>query len=128
MTRFTQGQDVAVVEHDPATHQPLKGGMVFAEIIASTNATRTTIKGGETKVIGLKPGPFDTATGWAAWTGAGYRWRLVALCYFCGEPVTGEPVTQPEDPAPKRTWCTEDCREDSAEAWAGQHYPSGVAT
>jgi len=51
----------------------------------------------------------------------------MTTCTRCGEPVTGTPVADPEDPA-GRVYCTEECRIADAEAAYEQYYPSGVAT
>ncbi len=42
-------------------------------------------------------------------------------CYYCDEPITGTPVTDAGDPL-RRTWCSDECHDDSAQAWMEQHY------
>jgi hypothetical protein len=52
-----------------------------------------------------------------------------ALCHRvdCGTPVTGIPVTDPEDRA-GRKFCSPDCLEAAAAASFEQRYQPGVAT
>lgn len=45
----------------------------------------------------------------------------------CAAPVTGTPVTDPEDRAGRR-FCSPECLEAEAQAYMEGHYPSGVAT
>lgn len=45
----------------------------------------------------------------------------------CAAPITGTPVTDPDDPL-NRQWCSEECLTAEAEAYMEGHYPSGVAT
>jgi hypothetical protein len=124
VTRFQLHQDVAVVEHDDATRKPREGGKVIPAMIVRAADDSSFVQARGDGLYG--PLSFWRDSGWPAWTGR-HTCRLVPLCYFCGEPITGEPVTEPGDPL-KREWGTGECHEDSAEAWAGQHYPSGVAT
>ena len=48
-------------------------------------------------------------------------------CARCEEPVTGTPVTDPDD-LMGREFCREECRDASAEASFEQRYQPGVAT
>ncbi len=48
-------------------------------------------------------------------------------CFCCGKPVTGTPVTDPDDPL-RRTWCSDECLDASAEGAYEQRYRPGVAT
>jgi len=42
-------------------------------------------------------------------------------CHRCQDPITGPPVTDPDDPL-HRKFCCEECRDDAGQAWAEQHY------
>ncbi len=50
-----------------------------------------------------------------------------AECYRCEKPITGTPVTAPDDPL-RRTWCSGECLDSSAESSYEQRYRPGVAT
>jgi hypothetical protein len=49
------------------------------------------------------------------------------LCSRCETPITGTPVTDPDDRA-GRTWCLGECRDASSEGAFEQLYQPGVAT
>ena len=57
---------------------------------------------------------FRAESGWHAWSGE-FRWRLAPLCYRCDEPITGPPVCILNDIPASRSWCSEDCLDESAE-------------
>lgn len=48
-------------------------------------------------------------------------------CHRCEKPITGTPVTDPDDPL-GRQFCSEECADASAEAAYEQQYRPGVAT
>lgn len=120
MTTFRIGQDAAVVEHDDATRKPREGGKVIPARVHGTNGVFTTIDS-DREPWDEHPALFDTDSGWAA--RAEYVWRLVSLCHRCQEPITGEPVTEDRDPL-GREWCSDECHDDSGQAWMEQHYRS----
>lgn len=126
MTRFSLDDDVAVVEHNPATRKPREGGKVHY-------ATITGIAGLYCQVRYDDPGAFtgrrDTfwlESGWRTWDGM-RRWRLVPVCHRCEKPITGIPVTAGDDPL-GRQWCSGECLDAAAEASYEQQYRPGVAT
>jgi hypothetical protein len=47
-------------------------------------------------------------------------------CTRCERPITGAPVTDPDDRADRR-YCSDNCLTTASEAAYEQHYPSGVA-
>ena len=48
-------------------------------------------------------------------------------CDRCQDPITGTPVTDPDD-LMGRKYCRDECRDDAGHAWAEQHYGYGAAT
>ena len=114
-TRFTVHQDVAIVEHDPATRQPLEGGDVYYASISGVSTLWVTASYGKDAAV-RSPYLFDVPSGWDAVT-RGYRWRLVPVCR-CENPILGEPVTDPGDPTGEE-FCGPDCVTTAAESSHG---------
>ena len=115
---FRQHQEVAVVEHDDSTRQPREGGKVISATVTAVDCNAVLVRYGDRGV----PDAF-WLSGWRVETRGEFRWRLVHVC-CCDKPITGTPVTDQSG----HPFCTEDCRDDDAGAWAGQHYGAGVAT
>ena len=118
---FRTGQDVAVVEHDPETRQPIAGGHVWHASVTEASALCV-----EVRYENGSKDTFRPRLGWRAW-GNAFRWRLVHVCTRCERPILDTPRTDPSDPL-KRQYCGEECRDADAESAQEQHYPSGVAT
>ena len=57
----------------------------------------------------------------------GHSYRVVPVCCSCGEPITGTPVYAHDDPL-HREWCSEECRDASAEESYEQHDRPEAAT
>jgi hypothetical protein len=117
VSTFKLHQDVAVVEHDDATRKPREGGEVRRGYIAD-------ISGGIMEVrCGEDCGYFDLDTGWPALERC-RTMRLVPVCYRtdCENPAL-DPYTDPGDPL-RREWCSDECHDDSGQAWMEQHYRS----
>jgi hypothetical protein len=118
-TLFRLHDDVAVVDHDPATGKAVEGGTVLHAIVTGAGMCSVTARyDGETRLFLLD----SRGRAWAK----GGRLRLVPLCHRCEEPAT-TPVKAGDDPL-DRTWCSEDCRDADAEAWEARCYGAGVAT
>jgi len=121
-TRFRLHQDVAAVECDPASG-PFEGGQSWPATVTEVKpwSIRIRLDGGGDRL-------FLVDSRGRAWREAG-RWRLAPLCDRdgCESPVLGEPVKAEDDPQ-GRQWCSTDCRDDDAQAWAEGHYGYGVAT
>jgi hypothetical protein len=111
--RFRRYQDVAAVEHVDSTRQPREGGEVLRGTVAATSASYVRVRFEDGRTAS-----FWQESGWTAWDGW-FRWRIVPLCR-CEKPILGEPVTDPDDP--RREWCSEDCRDDEAQARYEQRY------
>ena len=120
MTTFSQHQDVAAVEHDDSTRQPREGGKVKLATVTQLGGIYVQVRYEGGALDG-----FYAESGWRAWDGE-FRWRLVPLC-CCDEPVTGTPVTDPDDRS-GRVYCSEGCRDSDAEGAYEQAYQPGVAT
>lgn len=127
MTRFRLDDDVAVVEHNPATRKPRESGKVHYATVTGIAGQYCQVRYDDPAAFTGRRDTFWLESGWRSWDGM-RRWRLVPVCCRadCGKPVL-DPYTEDGDPL-HREWCSEACHEASAEAWAGQHYPGGVAT
>lgn len=123
---FSVGQDVAIVEHDDRTRLPRTGGDVYpasVSLITDGGAyVQVRTENGTLLTFWAESGwhaPRETIHSRDTWSGE-FRWRLAPLCYRCDEPITGTPVRIPGDIPANRSWCTEDCREESAEISASR--------
>jgi hypothetical protein len=118
-TLFRLHDDVAVVDHDPATGGAVEGGTVLHAIVTGAGECSVTARyDGETHLFLLD----SRGRAWAK----GGCLRLVPLCIRCEEPATA-PVKAGDDPL-DRTWCSEACRDADAEGAYEQRYQPGVAT
>jgi len=116
LTPFRQHQEVAAVEHEDAGN-PLESGAVHYGTVTEARLCSVTARFGDGNEQ-----LFLLDSRGSAWRESG-RLRLVPVCR-CDEPITGTPVTDQSG----HPFCTEDCRDDDAATWAGQHYGAGVAT
>jgi len=119
MTTFRIHQDVAAVEHND-DGIPLEGGQILPATITEVREYSARARFADGTVRYFMADSRDRL-----WREGG-RWRLVPLC-CCDEPVTGTPVTDPDDRS-GRVYCSEGCRTSDAEGAYEQHHPSGVAT
>jgi hypothetical protein len=113
VTTFTVHQDVAAVEHDPETLQPLKGGQVIYGTITDANEYGISVRfsDGDQRAFFVRNGKIIQVS---------HHWRLFRVCdrAGCESPILGEPVTDPEDPK-GREFCSEGCLDSAAEASRG---------
>ena len=116
---FHLHEEVAAVEH--ADGKPVEHGHVPYVTVTGTGVFSVTVRfeDGDEQWFWL-----DTEG--RPWDVSG-RWRLCPVCSFCDMPILGTPVEDDHDPL-HRKWCTGECRDASAEGWAGQHYGAAVAT
>jgi hypothetical protein len=108
-TRFRRYKDVAAVEHDPRTRRPLKGGQVIYGTITDASEYGISVRfsdGDQRAFLVLNGEIIQTSR----------HWRLFRVCdrAGCEEPITGPPVTDPDDPT-RREFCGEACLTDASE-------------
>jgi hypothetical protein len=136
MTTFRIHQDVAAVEHND-DGIPLEGGQILPATITEVReySARARFADGTVRYFMADSrdrlwreggNSFNGSSAYGECQTAISRWRLVPLC-CCDEPVTGTPVTDPDDRS-GRVYCSEGCRTSDAEGAYEQHHPSGVAT
>jgi hypothetical protein len=120
VTTFKRYDEVAVIECDPQTGEPLEGCVPrYGTVIDAGRVVSARIEGSTYYFL------VDSRD--RAWAYSRHL-QLVPLCARpgCGKPVLA-PVSDPEDRA-GRTWCSEGCLEADAEASHEQRYQPGVAT
>jgi hypothetical protein len=110
LTRFRRYQDVAAVEHDDSTRQPLEGGRVKPASVIELGGIYVQVR----YENGSKDAYYQES-GWRAWDGV-FRWRLVPLCR-CELPVL-EPVVADDDLTGEE-FCSDGCLTTAAEASHG---------
>ena len=121
MTTFRQYDEVAAVETDPDTLQPLKDGQVIYGTI--TDATQYGISvrfsDGDRRAFLVRNGEILQVS---------HHWRLFRVCARpgCDRPVVA-PAADPEDRS-GRVFCSDGCLTSAAESSYEQRYQPGVAT
>ena len=72
MIPFRVGQEVLVVEHDETTRQPKPDGIVRRAVVTEVNGHEVWAAYCDDGILDI----FWAETGWRAWDGGEYRWKL----------------------------------------------------